>query len=691
MSISANKTPSPTERKNPLLETGLPRFDAIGPQHALPAVEARLAEYQALIEAIESGERTADISTVADEVRVDDALALAWSSIGHLHGVVNSPAWREAFSACLERITAFYTARGQSRALFECWQAVSQSVDFAEQSPSFRQMVQQELIDFRQSGVDLPESERKRFAEISMRLSELGNTFGNNVLDATEGWAENFKDTAELAGLPPSELDTLAVKASDAGQDGWRADLSYPCYQAIVTYAHDRELRQRFYTAHATRASAEGPQAGRHNNEPIVSEMLALRQEQARLLGYASAAELKLSRRMASDVATIERFLDDLAERARPEAERQLAELQQFAVNTGGPESLQPWDIAYYSEKMREKRLGLSQEKLKPWFELENTLGGLFELARELFGVRLERDDTVSVWHPSVRFYRLELGNGEPPAGIYLDLYSRAGKQGGAWMDVCRQRMAIEPDIEPREARAPVAFLNCNFAQPGADTPSLLTHDDVVTLFHEFGHCLHHLLTRVDWPPVAGISGVEWDAVELPSQLLEGWVWEADFLDRFARHYQTDEPLPRSWIQALDADRKFLGAMALLRQIEFALTDLELHRTDINDPLAVMRGVHDRVAVTPLPEFNRFLMSFSHLFDGGYAAGYYSYLWAERLARDAFGVFAENGLLDRDCGAQLRDEILAVGGSRPMQDSWQAFRGREAALEPLLEAYGVAA
>jgi len=687
MSISTDSTASPAEHENPLLETGLPRFDAIGPQHAVTAVEARLAEYQALIEAIETGERPADISTVAEEVRADDALALAWSSIGHLHGVVNSPAWREAFSTCLEKITAFFTARGQNRALFECWQAVSQREDFAAQPPSFRRMVEQELIDFRQSGVALAGSGRKRFAEISMRLSELGNAFGNNVLDATEGWAEDFTDPTDLAGLPPSELDTLAAKAGDAGRDGWRADLSYPCYQAIVTYADDRALRRRFYTAHATRASGEGPQAGRHNNEPIVSEMLALRQEQARLLGYASTAELKLSRRMAPDVETIERFLARLAEHARPEAQQQLAELQDFAVETGGPESLKPWDMAYYSEKMREKRLGLSQEKLKPWFELETTLGGLFELAEQLFGARLKRDEEVPVWHPSVRFYRLDPGNGEPPAGIYLDLYSRAGKQGGAWMDVCRQRMAIDADT----ARAPVAFLTCNFAQPGADTPSLLTHDDVVTLFHEFGHCLHHLLTRVDWPPVAGISGVEWDAVELPSQLLEGWVWEAGFLDRFARHYETGEPLPREWIRALDADRKFLGAMALLRQIEFALTDLELHRADVDDPVAVMRAVHDRIAVTPLPEFNRFLMSFSHLFDGGYAAGYYSYLWAERLARDAFGMFTENGLLDRDCGERLRDEILAVGGSRPMQESWQAFRGREAALAPLLEAYGVAA
>jgi len=672
---------------NPLLAEGLPRFDTIAPEHAVPAIEARLAEYQGLIDAIETGDRPADISTVAEEVRADDALALAWSSIGHLHGVVNSPAWREAFSACLERLTSFYTDRGHNRGLYECWQAVAERDDFTAQPDDFRRMVEQELIDFRQSGVDLPKTERERFAEISMRLSELGNTFGNNVLDATEGWAVDFDDPGDLAGLPPSELDTLAAKAADSGRAGWRADLSFPCYQAVVTYADDRELRRRFYTAHATRASSQGPQAGRHDNEPIVAEMLALRQEQAGLLGYASAAEFKLSRRMAPDVEAIEDFLNDLAERARPEARQQLAELQQFAAEAGGPESLEPWDIAYYSEKMREQRLGLSQEKLKPWFELEATLGGLFELAGKLFGVTFERDDSVPVWHSSVRFYRLDPGNGAPAAGLYIDLYSRAGKQGGAWMDVCRQRMAIGGE----SARAPVAFLTCNFAQPGAGVPSLLTHDDVVTLFHEFGHCLHHLLTRVDWPPVAGISGVEWDAVELPSQLLEGWVWEAAFLDRFARHHETGAPMPREWIAALDADRKFLGAMTLLRQIEFALTDLELHRQPVADPNTVMRTVHDRVAVTPLPEFNRFLMSFGHLFDGGYAAGYYSYLWAERLARDAFGVFRENGLLDRGTGQRLRDEILAVGGSRPMKESWRAFRGREAALEPLLAAYGVAA
>jgi len=679
-----------TETTNPLLAEGLPDFERIAPEHAVPAIEARLAEYQHLIDAVESGDIRPSPETIAREVLADDALALAWSSVGHLHAVVNTPAWREAFSACLEKITAFYTERGHNRALFECWKAVSEQDGFTEQPAAFRRMVEQELIDFRQSGVDLPEAQRGRFAEISLRLSKLGNSFGNHVLDATEGWSEDFDDARALAGLPASDLETLATRAAEAGTSGWRADLSYPCYRAVVTYADDRDLRERFYTAHATRASGQGPQAGKHDNEPIVDEMLALREEQAKLLGYASAAALRLSRRMAPDVGAIDQFLDDLAGRARPAARAQIDELQRFAAGLDGPETLQPWDVAYYSEKMREQQLGLSQEKLKPWFELEATLGGLFELAEALFGARLTRDDSVPAWHPSVRFYRLEIDGARAAAGLYIDLYARAGKQGGAWMDVCRQRMAIENEsAEP--ARAPVAYLTCNFAQPGEGTPSLLTHDDVVTLFHEFGHCLHHLLTRVDWPPVAGISGVEWDAVELPSQLLEGWVWEADFLDRFARNFETGEPLPREWIQALEADRKFLGALGLLRQVEFALTDLALHSGPVEDPVAVMREIHDRVAVMPMPPFNRYLMSFSHLFDGGYAAGYYSYLWAERLARDAFGAFRESGLLDRACGERLRDEILSVGGSRPMHESWLAFRGREAALEPLLEAYGVAA
>ncbi|MDT8409440.1 MAG: M3 family metallopeptidase [Wenzhouxiangellaceae bacterium] len=674
------------QAKNPLLAEGLPSFGSIGPEHAIDAIDQRLAQYRQLIADIETGALANSPGTIEKEIRADDALALVWSPIGHLHAVVNSPGWREAFSACLEKITDFYTARGQNRALFECWSAVAADPSFSSESAAFQRMVEQELIDFRQSGVDLEGDARERFAEISRQLSRLGNTFGNHVLDATEGWFEHFDNAAALAGLPQAELDTLAATARAAGKTGRRANLSYPCYQAIITYAADRQLRERFYTAHATRASSQGPQAGENNNEPVVQQMLALRREQARLLGYSSAAELKLSRRMAAGVEAIEHFLDDLADRARPAARAQLQELTAFAQQSDGPEQLQPWDIAYFSEKLREQKLGLSQEKLKPWFELEATLSGLFELAGTLFDVGLERDDTVETWHPDVRYYHVRLGPDQPAAGLYIDLYSRSGKQGGAWMDVCRQRLAIGTT-----PRAPVAYLTCNFASPSEGLPSLLTHDDVETLYHEFGHCLHHLLTRVDWPPVAGISGVEWDAVELPSQLLEGWVWEKEFLNRFARHYRNGQPLPEAWIDALDADRKFMGALGLLRQVEFATTDLALHKQAIDDPIALAHDIHERVAITPMPAFNRYLMSFSHLFDGGYAAGYYSYLWAERLARDAFELFRRHGLFDRDIGDRLRREVLEVGGSRPMHQSWQAFRGREPALQPLLDAYGIEA
>lgn len=672
--------------ENPLLHSGLPPFDHIEPAHALPAIEHRLADYKSLLDRIESGDLAPGIDAVIAELRADDALAQTWSSVGHLHAVCNSAAWREAYSACLEKITAFYSARGQNRALQACWKRVAEAPDFGDRDPAFRRMVEKELLDFRLSGIELPPPERQRFVEISMALSKLGNEFGNHVLDATEQWFEDFDDEAALAGLPESDRAMLADKARAAGRTGWRADLSHPCYRAILTHADDRALRERFYIAHCTRASRRGPQAGRYDNEPLVSEMLALRNEQAGLLGYRSAAEFKLARRMARSVDEIEGFLEDLADRARSTAQAQLATLTAFAAAHGGADRLEPWDIDYWSEKMREATLGLSQEKLKPWFELERMLGALFELAERLFDLRFERDPTAPVWHPDVRYYRVGNGDGTE-AGIYLDLYARTGKQGGAWMDVCRQRMHIEPD----PLRAPVAYLTCNFAAPSAGHPSLLTHDDLVTLLHEFGHCLHHLLTRVDWPPVAGISGVEWDAVELPSQLFEGWAWEPEFLQRHALHHETGAPLPRAWIEALDANRKFLGALALLRQIEFALTDLELHRGPVDDAIAVQHRVHERIAVTPMPEYNRYLMSFSHLFDGGYAAGYYSYLWAERLARDAFELFREHGLFDAETGRRLRDEILATGGSRPMAASWQAFMGRKPRLEPLLEAYGIGA
>ncbi|WP_376691290.1 M3 family metallopeptidase [Wenzhouxiangella sp. EGI_FJ10409] len=672
---------------NPLLAGGLPAFSEIRPEHALPAVEQRLDEYRAVIEQIEAlGDAVDYASVVEAETLADNALANTFSTVSHLHSVVNTPEWREAYEACLAPMTRFDTERGHNRKLWAAYKALAGREDFAGQDDALRATVEHELRDFHLAGVDLPRAERERFGEISLRLSELGNRFGNHVLDATEAYSETFDDVEQLAGLPEAERELLAGMARDAGKEGWMANLSFPAFRAIITYADDRKLRERFHRAFATRASETGPQGGEFDNGPVMREMLALRDEQAKLLGFEHHAAMRLSTRMADSADEVESFLDDLAERARPQAARQLEELTAFAARHGADTPLAPWDIAYYSEKLREDALGINESMLKPWFELERVFDGLFTTAGELFGLRFEADETVDTWHEDVHFFNVFGEDGQRLAGLYLDLYSRPRKSGGAWMDVCRARMRVG-GVE----QLPIAYLTCNFAPPAKGRPSLLTHDDVVTIFHEFGHCLHHLLTRIDLPGVAGISGVEWDAVELPSQLMEGWAWEGESLERYARHVETGEPLPQKLIDGLRADQQFQGAMALVRQIEFALTDLALHTRPGDDPIALMREVHDRVAVLPMPEYNRFLMSFSHLFDGGYAAGYYSYLWAEQLARDAFELFRKNGLFDAETGHRLAREILQVGSSRPMQTSWEAFRGRDPALESLLAAYGIAA
>lgn len=672
---------------NPLLAEGLPVFSEIGPEHALPAIEQRLAEYRAVIERIEAlGDAVDYASVVEAETLADNALANAWSSISHLHAVINTSEWRAAYQSCLEPMTRFHTERGHNRKLWAAYKALAEREDFGRQSASVRATITHELRDFHLAGVDLPKAERKRFGEISLALSELGNRFGNHVLDATEGYSEDFDNAGQLAGLPQAELDLLAGMAHDAGKKGWMANLSFPAFRAIITWADDRKLRERFHRAFATRASETGPNAGEFDNGPIMREMLTLRDEQAKLLGFEHHAAMRLSTRMADSAEQVERFLHDLAGRARPQAQAQLDELNDFAAGLGAETPLAPWDIAYYSEKLREEKLGISETMLKPFFELKRVFDGLFTTAGELFGLGFEADESVDTWHKDVHFFRVLDEGGLQVAGLYLDLYSRGRKSGGAWMDVCRARMRVA-DIE----QLPVAYLTCNFAPPAKGKPSLLTHDDVVTLFHEFGHCLHHLLTRVELPGVAGINGVEWDAVELPSQLLEGWAWEAESLERYARHVDTGEPLPEKLLAGLKANQQFQGAMALVRQIEFALSDLALHTRPDADPVGIMRAIHDQVAVIPMPDYTRYLMSFSHLFDGGYAAGYYSYLWAEQLARDAFELFRETGLFDSKTGGRLAREILEVGSTRPMQASWQAFRGREPVLEPLLASYGIAA
>ncbi len=675
---------------NPLLQPGLPRFDAIRPGHALPAIEHLLERYGQVLEEIGNGASSDFNDVAAREILADDDLGRAWSAVNHLNSVMDTPEMREAHARCLEAVTRFYTDRGQRRELLEAYQRVVRDEGFATLEPAARRLVENEIRDFRLSGVDLEGDARQRFSEISLRLSELGREFSNALLDATQAYTEHFEDKSPLKGLPETELELLASRAGARDKSGYLADLSQPCYMAIMTYAEDRALRQRFYTAHCTRASDQAPVAGDEDrdNGPRMREMLGLRDEQARLLGYENFAAMRLEDRMASNASEVNEFLESLARQARPAATAEYRALGEFARSIGGPEELEPWDIAFYSEKYREATLGLSQEKLRPWFELENVLDGLFGVAGSLFGASFERDESVPVWHPDVRFYRLVNADGQTAGGLYIDLYSRPGKQGGAWMDVCRSRLRVAG-----KKADPVAFLTCNFSPPSGDRPSLLTHGEVETLYHEFGHCLHHLLTRVELPPVGGIMGVEWDAVELPSQLLEGWAWEREALNRFARHHETGKALPEEWMEALKADQVFQGGMSLVRQLEFALTDMALHCGPVNgNPHEIMRAIHSRVGVTPLPDWNRFLNGFAHLFaGGGYAAGYYSYLWAERLARDAFGLFREAGLFDAELGARLETEILSVGASRPMRESWQAFRGREAGMEPLLEAYGIAA
>jgi oligopeptidase A len=537
-------------------------------------------------------------------------------------------------------------------------------------------------------GVDLDPEDQQTYRERVLRLSQLGSQFSENLLDATQAWSLHLDTPDRLAGLPKAERNMLKQHAEARGLEGWLVDLSEPSYRAVMTHAQDRELRQEVYTAYVTRASDQGPNAGQWDNAPVIDEMLALRHRLARLLGFDNWVEYALARRMAETPEAVLTFLQELAARARPAALEQFADLEAFARSHGAELPLQAWDIAFWSESYRQAELRLSEEDLKPYFPMGRMLEALRHIAGELFGVRLVGDAEAATWHPDVRFYWLEDEDGSRIAGIFMDLFARKGKRGGAWMDVCLSRRRAGG-----ETQRPVAYLTCNFAPPTDEQPSLLTHHDLQTLFHEFGHCLHHLLTEIDWPQVNGINNVEWDAVELPSQLFENWCWEDSLLSRYAHHYQTDEPLPDDLKERLLRSHRFQKALFLVRQLEFALCDLRLHlEYDPDRPVAprqVLDEVRERIAVVAVPEWNRFLNSFSHIFGGGYSAGYYSYLCAEELAADAWGRFRERGVLSPEAGQAFRREILAVGASRPTLDSFVAFRGRPPEPEPLLDSYGL--
>lgn len=682
----------PTLMRNPLLDSSrpyrLPDFPAIRPEHIVPALEHLLEAYRSGVE-----ERIADApephwSTVEAEVEWDDAVARAWSPVSHLKAVADSEALREAYNEGLQRLTEHQNWRQHHRGIYQAYRRLRDAAEFADLDPVRQRIIELELRDFHMEGVDLDPQDQEAYRDLVMRLSRLGSRFAENLLDATHAWTRHLDTPGRLVGLPRSELSLLEQHAQAHGQTGWLVDLSEPVYRAIMTHARDRELRREVYTAYVTRASDQGPNAGQWDNAPVIDEMLALRHRLARLLGFDNWVEYALARRMASTPEAVLDFLQELAAKARPAALEQLAELQEFARSRGAELPLKAWDIAFWSESYRQAELRLSEEELKPYFPLGRMLDALRHIARELFGVRLVPDTEVATWHADVRFYWLEDRSGGRFAGIFMDLFARKGKRGGAWMDVCLARRRIGSELQP-----PVAYLTCNFAPPTDEQPSLLTHHDLQTLFHEFGHCLHHLLTEIDWPQVNGISNVEWDAVELPSQLFENWSWEEGLLSRYAHHYQTDEPLPDDLKRRLLKSHRFQKALFLVRQLEFALCDLRLHLEYDPDrpvpPAQVLAEVRQQIAVVEVPDWNRFLNSFSHIFGGGYSAGYYSYLWAEELAADAWGAFREQGVLSTEVGQAFRREILAVGASRPTLESFLAFRGRPPVPEPLLESYGL--
>jgi len=675
---------------NPLLDLDrLPPFSQIRPEHIEPAIDRLLAGNRAAIERrLNQGPPFTWKNLVEPLEVLDDRLSRAWSPVSHMKSVVDSEALREAYNACLPKLSQYGTEMGHNERLYQAYKAVAESDE--PLNTAQRKLLENALRDFHLSGVDLPPEKKARFKEISEEVSRLTSRFEENLLDATNAWSKLITDEAELAGLPESARDLACQNAEQHGESGWLLTLDFPSYIPVMTYAEDRALRREMYEAYATRASDQGPHAGKWDNGENMERILALRHELAGLLGFSSHAERSLATKMARSPEEVVGFLQGLAERSLPQAQRELAELRAFAREHHGAERLAAWDIGYYSEKLRQRRFDISQEEVRPYLPEDRVIPGLFALAERLFGIRITRAPSVDAWHRDVRFYEIRDAEGHLRAEFYFDLYARRNKRGGAWMDECTTRFFTE-----EMGQTPVAYLTCNFSPPVGDKPALFTHDEVETLFHEFGHGLHHMLTRIDYPSVAGINGVAWDAVELPSQFLENFCWEREVLDLISGHYQTGEPIPGHLYRRMKAAKNFQSAMQMMRQLEFALFDFRIHAE--YDPARggriyeILEQVRERVAVVRPPAWNRFPHGFSHIFSGGYAAGYYGYKWAEVLSADAFELFEERGVFDADSGERFLHSILEQGGSRDAMELFVEFRGREPEIEPLLRLTGIAA
>jgi oligopeptidase A len=668
---------------NPLLgQEPLPQFMRIRPEHVEPAVRELLSANRARIDQLATLAAPTFATVVEPLEELHHRISRAWSPVSHLNAVLNSEALRAGYNACLPLLSAYQTDLAQSEPLYRAYRTIAEQ-EGAALAPVQRRVIEHAVRDFRLAGVGLPAERKERFKSAMLQLAQLQAKFEENVLDATNSWTRHVTDAGELRGLNEMLIEQAHRRAHEQQAAGWILSLDQPTYVAVVTDAESETLRRAFYEAWTTRASDQGPTAGRWDNSAVMEEILRRRHEAAQLLDFPNYARYALATRMAHSVDEVLAFLHELAGAARSAARAEFAELEAFAGR-----KLAAWDVGFYAERLQRERFSVSQEELRPYFPLPRVLTGLFEVAERLFGVRIRERSGVPLWHPDVRFFDITAPGGEAVGSFYLDAYARPNKRSGAWMDECIGRKHLSTG-----AALPVAYLVCNFLPPGAERPALLTHDDVVTLFHEFGHGLHHLLTRVDYPSLAGINGVAWDAVELPSQFLENYAWHSDVLRHISGHFASGAPLPADQQERLIATRSFHAGLSMMRQLEFALFDFRIH-TEYSPTRGgriqeILREVRGEVAVVPVPEWNRFPNSFGHIFAGGYAAGYYSYKWAEVLAADAFAAFEESGVFDRATAQRFLDTILSRGGSRDALEAFIEFRGRRPDVRPLLRQHGI--
>lgn len=668
-------------------DDGLPNFSAIQATDIVAVITAAINDCKAAIEAVVERQDASYAGVFLEIDEVDTQLSNLWSPVSHMNSVLSNDEWREAHDACLPLLSEYGTWVGQHEGLFKLYQTLSESDEFANLDMAQQKMITNTLRDFTLSGIALDAQKKTEYGKIQARLSELSSTFSNQVLDATMAFKKHITDEKMLAGLPDSAKAAAAQLASQNDLAGWLFTLDIPSYLPIMSYADNRELREEMYRAYVTRASEMGPYGGDFDNTAIIEETLSLRTKIANLLGFEHYAQRSIATKMAESTDQVQSFLHDLARQSKPQAQADLAEVNAFAAEHYGRTELQAWDIGYYSEKLKQEKYAISDEQLRPYFPETHVVPGLFEVVSRLYGLKITERKDVDTWHSDVRFFDIVDSDDEYRGSFYLDLYARAKKRGGAWMDECRvKRRKVDGSLQH-----PVAYLTCNFSGPVDGKPACFTHDEVVTLFHEFGHGIHHMLTKIEVSGVSGINGVAWDAVELPSQFLENWCWQPEALQFISGHVDTGEPLPKALLDKMLAAKNFQSAMQMLRQIEFSLFDFTLHmQTESVDVQAFLNEVRKEISVLTPPEFNRFQNSFGHIFAGGYAAGYYSYKWAEVLSSDAFASFEENGIFDAKTGRRFLENILQMGGSKEPMALFVDFKGREPSVDALLRHSGIA-